>query len=725
MRIRVLRYWLAAVIALHFGQTAFADVRLPQFMNSHMVLQRDLPIPLWGWADPGESVTATLGTDTATAKANEKGEWRLTFPARSASRDPLKLTVSGKNKLAFDDILIGDVWLCSGQSNMEWTVDRSANAAEEIAAGNHPLIRHVKIPRITSGVPRNDVEGKWEVCSPETVAQFTAVGYYMARKLQKELDIPIGLINSSWGGTRIEPWVPPVGFAGVPELKDISDEVTRRNPEHPAYKKAYQAYLKASEDWLKTAKANAEAGKAATAAPAFPAELKLYSAVGEPTALYNAMIHPLVGWPIRGAIWYQGESNSSEGMLYRAKMQALIEGWRKIWGQGEFPFYFVQIAPYNYGHADHVLAEFWEAQAASAELPQTGMAVISDIATLGDIHPPNKQDVGLRLALLALKNTYGKADVVATGATFKSLAQQGNKLVVTFENTAGGLQSRDGKPLTWFEIIGPGAGWAKAEATINGDTVVLTAPGVATPTAVRFAWHKQAEPNLMNGAKLPTSAFRAGDVPQVNFLPQIEEAKNYKLALDIDLQKLGPTITYDVDHRGQLGGGFDRVAYLLELQAGSGPAQYVYVSMNAFTKDVNKIGIPTADSKAVFQQLVEKMTVVSNVAGIENVVDSDGGNIEFWPHNYGAPNGANIPGASGSIYDFGDTYSAPVDGYGSMQVHNFKAKQTLFAINAWKSGPGANIGIGNSPGEHRDWTFTPNANSYSLKRLRVLVRPIQ
>lgn len=721
--------WYAGVLALlasfHLAVTAQADVRLPKFMGDHMVLQREMPVPIWGWASPGESVTVTLGDETATTTANDRGEWRVTLAARPAG-GPHTLEVKAANTVKLSDILFGEVWLCSGQSNMEWTVQVSANAAEEIAAANFPQIRQVKIPRLTSPVPQNDVQGTWQVCSPKTAGSFTAVGYFMARVLNKELNVPIGLINSSWGGTRIEPWTPPVGFAGVPELKDLSDQIARRMPGSPAFHQNLKDYEAALHQWITQARLAASTGKPLPAPVAYPDDLKAFSANGEPTTLYNAMIHPLLGWPIRGVIWYQGESNSGEGMLYRAKMQALIEGWRKLWGQGDFPFYFVQIAPFQYGNtAPDVLPRLWEAQAAATAIPQTGMVVINDIATLNDIHPPNKQDVGKRLANLALKRTYGKNDIVDTGATFKSLTSRGNELVVAFDNVAGGLKSRDGKPLTHFEIISPEQGWTAADARIEGDQIILSAKGVTQPVAMRFAWHKLAEPNLINGAGLPTSAFRAGDVPKVDFSKSIEEVSKYQLIYDVDLSKLGATISYSVDESQSFKEEFDRVAYLVELQEANGTPQYVYASMDAFTKDVKLVGIPTAESKASFQRTVSKLTVRSNTSAVSEVTDSDGGNIEFWPDNYGPQNTGNVPGAANDKYDFGDSPQAPREGYGSMQIHHFKAKQTVFAVNNWKAGPNADVGIGNSSGDTLDWTFTRSASKYSHARLRVFVRPTQ
>ena len=355
----------------------------------------------------------------------------------------------------------------------------------------------------------------WQVCSPETVAGFTACGYFMARHLQKELDVPVGLVNSSWGGTRVEPWTAPVGFQRVAALQDIYQSVIGRTPGTPQYRDRLAAHIKALEEWMLKGKAALNSNESPAPSPNYPAELTPFASNQDPTMLYNGMIHALVGFPIRGAIWYQGESNHTEGMLYVEKKKALINGWRELWGQGDFPFYYVQIAPFQYGNEDPtILAKFWEAQAAVQQIPNTGMVVINDIATLNDIHPPNKQDVGLRLALLALKNDYGKQDVVANSPEFDTLEVLGDRLKVNLKNTGGGLKTRDGKAPTHFEIIGVGSnGFQPATAQIRGDAVILTSEAVKTPVAFRFAWHMLAEPNLAGGTGLPVGAFRGGEVP--------------------------------------------------------------------------------------------------------------------------------------------------------------------------------------------------------------------
>ncbi|WP_145308293.1 sialate O-acetylesterase [Gimesia fumaroli] len=700
-----------------------ADVRLPHIFGDHMVLQREMPIPVWGWADPGEKVSVELGGDRVSTVADEAGKWMVKLPAQKVG-DPVSLTVKGKNTVTLTDVLLGEVWLCSGQSNMEWTVARSNNFEKEQAAAKYPKIRHIKIPKRPSGFPQDDVTAEWAACSPETVGNFTAAGYFFGRKLHKDLDVPVGLINSSWGGTRIEPWTPPCGFEQEPALEAIFKQVELTNPANAAYKKTLSSYLDSLEAWAAKAKAGLNAETPLTPPPAYPTAIQPLTSHGSPTTLYNGMIHPLVPYAMRGAIWYQGESNHREGMLYYDKMKALIGGWRDVWNQGEFPFLYVQIAPYQYGsESPSILPVFWEAQNKSLEIPNTGQVVIHDIGNLKDIHPKNKQDVGARLALIALAKTYGKEDLVYSGPVFKSLKKEGAKLRVTFDHVGSGLVSRDGKPLNWFEIIGEETDFVPATAVIEGNSVVLSSPKVKQAAAMRFGWHKLAEPNLANKEGLPATPFRAGKVPDRDWMSlKVEESKDYKLIYDLDLKNLGKEVNYSVDLSKGVLSPFDRIAYFLELQKIGEETQFVYVSMDAFTDDLTKIGVPTFGSKAVFQTKVGNLNVVSNVAGIATGTGLIGGNIEFWSSNYGPANSKNIPNASATLWDFGDEPGPPADGYGCMQVHNYEAKQTLFAINQWKSGPGADLGIGNSTGRTRDWTFSSNALQYEVKRLRVLVR---
>ena len=311
--ISYLRHFVFIAGAFALGQAAVqAEVKLPSVFGDHMVLQQGQRLPVWGWADPGESVTVAVAGQTKKTKAGKDGAWQLRLKPLKASKLPVAFSVKGINTIDFKDVLVGEVWLCSGQSNMEWRVSQSGNAKEEIANGNHPIIRHIKIPRRPSDKPEKDVtpvRGGWEVCSPETVANFTAVGYYFGRHLQGELDVPIGLLGCNWGGTRIEPWTPPTGFKSVPALKEIANNLDTFPQKNGNGSIDHQSAL----------------------------------------ALHNGMISPINPYGIRGALWYQGESNNGEGMLYYEKKKALINGWRDIWNNKKMPFYFVQLAPYKYG----------------------------------------------------------------------------------------------------------------------------------------------------------------------------------------------------------------------------------------------------------------------------------------------------------------------------------------------------------------------------------------
>ena len=347
------------------------------------------------------------------------------------------------------------------------------------------------------------------------------------------------------------------------------------------------------------------------------------------------------------------------------------------------------------------------------------MVVINDIATLNDIHPPNKQDVGNRLAMLALKNNYGRIDIVADSPEIDSFQLDGNKLVVTFKNTGGGLTTRDNQAPTHFEIVGPGAGeFVPATASIEGDTVVLSADGVPKPTAFQFAWDKLAEPNLMGGTGLPVGACRAGEVP--DYLSLNSLGQDYELVYELDLNTLNNIIDYSIDRSEDIA-NFDRIGYLVELESSAYGNQALFVSMDAFTDDIKKIAVPQFSADAFFQQAVENVESYSTVPSLNH--KNVEGNIEFWSNNYAPNNTSKVPGGSDSLYDIGDSIAEPLNGYGSMQVHNTKDKQTLFALNHWGMGENADLGIGNSEGSTRDWTFTKNAGNYSSKRLRIYVRP--
>lgn len=415
-----------------------ADVKLPRVIGSHMVLQQQRPVVIWGWADAGEAVTVALDGHSAQVKADDKGNWKVALPAMKADGKSHCLTVSGKNKIELSDILVGEVWLGSGQSNMEWPLVRTQKFQEAIAAANHPQIRLFHIPKIQTPKPAADVNAEWKACTPQTIPAFSAALYYFGLRLHQDLKVPVGLINDSWGGSPIEAWI-----------------VTGQ----------------------------------------------------QNGGMYNGMTAPVKPFAIAGVIWYQGESNVSIGLAYFGKKKALIEGWRQVWGY-DFPFYFVQIAPFA-GYRPDALPPLWEAQVESLKIPGTGMAVVTDLVdNIRDIHPKNKIDVGNRLALWALAKNYGQKQLVYSGPLYKSMAVEGSKARLSFAHADGGLKSRDGKPLTEFQIAGADGKFVPAEATIDGATVVVQSKDVAAPKQVRFGWHNTSNPNLMNAAGLPASPFQ-------------------------------------------------------------------------------------------------------------------------------------------------------------------------------------------------------------------------
>jgi sialate O-acetylesterase len=508
---------LAAASTLGLALLLQAQVRLPAVIGDHMVVQQDKPVLVWGWAGKNEPVKVLFNGQERKTVAGADGRWRVVFDPLKAGGNPLEMTVRGAKapEVVVKDILAGEVWLCSGQSNMEMSFAWLANPAPDVLRAVNPNMRLFLVPRRTADMPQDDVIAKWEPCSPDSVRTFSMVAYYFGLELHKRLGVPVGLIDSSWGGTMIEPWTPPIGFTAVPEVKPLLDQQSARYAEYQA---ALAKTLPALEAWVRgTRKALAEkTAPPAGAEPALPANP--FDNPQAPTTLYNGMIHALTPFAIRGAIWYQGESNRNDGLFYEKKMEALIAGWRTAWRLGDFPFYYVQLAPYDYAYDRETptgdipdflrLPYIWEAQTSALRIPNTGMAVITDIGDLKDIHPTNKKDVGLRLSLWARAGTYGEKTLVHSGPLYRSMKLEGKLVRLAFDHVGGGLVTNDGQPLKWFEIAGDDHIFYKAEAEIAGDTVVVWSARVEQPKAVRFGWHQLAVPNLANREGLPASPFR-------------------------------------------------------------------------------------------------------------------------------------------------------------------------------------------------------------------------
>jgi sialate O-acetylesterase len=516
---RTIRFITAAVFAAFLAGGLAAQVKLPALIGDHMVVQQDKPVTIWGWAGKGEAVTVQFNGREKKILAGADGAWRVVFDPLKADpgQAPLELTVRGVKgpAIVVKDILVGEVWVCSGQSNMEMSFTWLPTPSPDVLRAENPNMRLFLVPRRTADTPKDDIAAKWEPCSPDSVRGFSMVAYYFGLELHKRLGVPVGLIDSSWGGTLIEPWTPPVGFSAVPELKPILDHQTAR---YADYQQALVKALPAWESWVRDGRKAAAAKAPIPPLPSPGLPDNPYDDPQAPTALYNGMIHALTPFAIRGAIWYQGEANRNDGLFYEKKMEAMIQGWRLAWKLGDFPFYYVQLAPYDYGYDREVptgdipdflrLAYLWEAQTNALRISNTGMAVTTDIATLNDIHPPNKRDVGYRLSLWARAMTYGEKTLVFSGPLYKSMAVEGNLVRLSFDHVGGGLISNDGQGLKWFEIAGDDHIFYKAEAGIAGDTVVVWSPKVPAPKAVRFAWHQLAIGNLANKEGLPASPFR-------------------------------------------------------------------------------------------------------------------------------------------------------------------------------------------------------------------------
>ncbi len=615
-----------------------------------MVVQRDRPVLIWGWADPGEQVVVNFHDQQKKVRAGRDGKWNVSLTALSAG-GPYEMRVKGRNSIVLTNVMVGDVWICSGQSNMEWQVRNSNNSIEEVANANYPLIRHFTVPKTVAAQPVDDVTGgEWMVCAPETVGDFTAVGYFFARQLVRELGIPIGLIHTSWGGTHSETWTSRKAFESSEEFRSMIERMpvlnldslartrgvalTRRIEDMqgpfetdseaiarwktpdlddsqwrmmtvPGYWEGQELGEFDGTVWLRKTIELTEKQIAADATLELsmiddtdetyfngtlvgrtgaynerrsykvPSSLlkvgkntivirvvdtgggggvygdaanirlvtgstvvalagqwryrvesisKNLTSVGPnsfPTLLFNGMIYPLLPLGIKGVIWYQGESNAGRAYQYRQAFPLMITDWRNHWNQGDFPFYFVQLASYGNNHGDSHSGSGWaelrEAQAMTLALPNTGMAVTIDIGDPGDIHPRNKQDVGKRLAVIALNKTYGKKDVVYSGPTFESIKVEGKKVFVSFAHLGGGLMTPDRYGyLRGFEVAGSGQEFKYAKAFIVGDRVVVFNDEVDQPVAVRYGWADDAsECNLFNRDGLPAAPFRSDHWPGV------------------------------------------------------------------------------------------------------------------------------------------------------------------------------------------------------------------
>ncbi|MBI5820863.1 MAG: sialate O-acetylesterase [Verrucomicrobia bacterium] len=488
-----------------------ADVRLPAIFSDHLVFQRDASVAVWGWAEPGEEVAVEFAGQKKTAKADAKGKWMVKLDPMPASTEARTLTVRSQatnHELRVTDILVGEVWLGSGQSNMAMTVQSSNNFEQEKAAANFPQVRMFTVDRNPQRTPQSDCKGSWKLTTPENVGPFSAAAYFFGRELHQKLGVPVGLINSSYGGTDIAAWTSEDVQMKVPELKAAFENWARNDAAYVP-EKAMAVYEKQLAAWKEKTKKARAAGEKPPRAPQKPVQPRLSQ--NHPANLYNGMIAPILPYGIRGAIWYQGEHNANPvgGLLYAKQLPLLIKDWRTRWGY-EFPFAWAQLPNFNRPGDGWMLVR--ESMLKSLSVPKTGMAIIIDIGDPQDIHPKNKQDVGKRLALWALGTVYGEKVSAVSGPLPAGHKIRGSEIVLSFTHTNGGLVAKGGA-LKCFVIAGADKQWKPATARIEGDKVIVSSPDVPKPVAARYAWLDNPDCNLFNGAGLPASPFRTDHWP--------------------------------------------------------------------------------------------------------------------------------------------------------------------------------------------------------------------
>ena len=495
---------LLFLIVLSTKFSLSAQVKLPALVSDNMVLQQNAKVNLWGWASPNEKINIQLGWSDNLIETitSADGTWKTTVDTPNGSEQAYIITINATNKIVLNNILIGEVWICSGQSNMYFPVGKEEgtwktgvkNYQEEVKNASFPNIRLFTVLTNASPKPLDDVIGSWKICSPESINTFSAVAYFFGRELYQKLNIPIGLISTSWGGTKAEAWTSQNVLENNISFLPILQQDAKNEK---IYQEKLEAYYLASIN-----------GQIASAANAPKSELKKPKKEANKTSyvLYNAMLYPLINYTMKGVIWYQGESNSGQAQLYKTLFPAMVKNWRDDWKQGDFPFYYVQITPHK-GQTP----EIREAQLFSLKaIPNTGMAVTTDVGDANNIHPIDKQTVGHRLALLARAKTYNENKLVYSGPIYNNMKIKKQKVQLFFDHAETGLK-QNGDVLKEFEIAGEDQVFYPADAKINGKTIIVSSSKVKNPAAVRFAWKPVPEPNLFNNDNLPASPFRTDD----------------------------------------------------------------------------------------------------------------------------------------------------------------------------------------------------------------------
>jgi sialate O-acetylesterase len=500
-----------SVLALFLLLTAvplYADVKLPTIFGDHMVLQREKPVVVWGTADPGETVTVRISRLKGTVKANPRGQWCIQLGVLPAG-GPHTLTVKGKNMVTYQDVLMGEVWVCSGQSNMGFSVNSANDADLELLNASYPNLRLISVPQVANQTPQSEFKGQWEASTPDVARNFSAVGFFYGRLLHQALDVPVGLIDNAWGGSAAEAWVRRDILEADELLKPLMArwKKTEATYDFEALKATYQTKL---AQWQTRAQQAKREGKPQPGKPRAPRNA--LTGNQRPANLYGGVLHPVIGYGIRGAIWYQGESNASRAYQYRYLFPLMIQNWRDDWQQGDFPFYWVQLADFRdekIDPAESDWAELREAQTMTmSKLANTGEAVITDLGEAHDIHPRNKLDVARRLARWALAKDYGQK-LVYRSPIYKSCYIEGKRMIVSFDHVGGGLDTFDVRQPVGFAIAGPDKKFVWAQAKITGkDTIEVWSDQIAEPVSVRYAWADNPVCNVQNREHLPLTPFR-------------------------------------------------------------------------------------------------------------------------------------------------------------------------------------------------------------------------
>ena len=701
--------------------TAFAHVELATPFSNNMVLQRDRAVPVWGTANPGERVCVSFAGSLAETKADTKGTWRVDLPPMKASKENRKLTVKGAvNEVIVCNVLVGEVWFASGQSNMEcpiWGENpryRDGKGAMMLQMTRRPFIRYAKNPKVWSVGPKKMIDVVWREMTPESAAKdkelhLSAVAFYYALELYGALEVPVGIIDSSWGGTNIDAWTPRTAYARHPALKDIAD--------YPV-----------TADW-----------KPKMWRGPISQEHK------QPTVLWNGMVNAWAPFAIRGFIWYQGCSHFKEPERYCEKMHALYDGWSAAFENPGLRLYFVELAPYSTNwlklqQAQHKFA---------TEEENAAYVVTCDCGNQKDIHPNDKEIVAKRLALHALKRDYGFTDIEDCSPVLKDWKTDTNGVVtLTFDPPDDWYYYNDDRSTPkGFDIAGPDGVFKPAKIlnkVVNGGVLVgrdlqIVADGVTKPRRIRYLANVPQIGSLYAArTSLPLGHFevdardphegRRGKLTKIGDALKIPELKDYRAVFSVDVPIVGGVSASHIalDKTAQAG-AFARVAYVLELEDGSGYTDWAVASMDAFDEDARKLVLPTF-SGAEFQCPVRALTVRTNREGVKDLTDYDGGCVEIWDASYGTDNRAPACGGDPKKYDWNDTpyplTKGKKHGYGCLQVCDYKGKSVIFALNAFNLDDPVDVGIGSNPDPqgHSDWTFARNGIGYKSIRLTVLVR---